>query len=333
MTVQPLSGVATLAQLQAVFDSATSLYVLVDPMQGEPIPVSMDASADRAALQVARETAWGRQVTAVSLDPRVPLAQSQHPYLVTLHGAGDEWLSDTLGMALAERGASQADGLASEGTGIHRISWLQTSLFADDLAEVLAPMLRVNTSAWTDARYMRLADRRVFDWLRHVVGDARVAAQFGRIRRWVYLDARGRSEQLTHAQDEIEPLRLTTEEWTLFMQGERMHVTAARWLGELERSDDHALWECVQQDDGMYARIAASLDRTELAAQRWPSRFVDARDRSAWAALDLLHPGLERDARVQTALQAQPGEEGEPAETLHTLSGALRALMLKGIPS
>ncbi|WP_341892504.1 hypothetical protein, partial [Variovorax sp. YR752] len=93
MTVQPLSGVATLAQLQAVFDSATSLYVLVDPMQGEPIPVSMDASADCAAQQVARETAWGRQVTAVPLDPRVPLVQSQYPYLVTLQGAGDEWLA------------------------------------------------------------------------------------------------------------------------------------------------------------------------------------------------------------------------------------------------
>ncbi len=333
MTAQPLAGVATLAQLQEIFDSATSLYVWVDPMQGDPIPVSMDASADCAAQQVARETAWGRQVTVVPLDPRVPLAHSQHPYLVTLQGAGDEWLSDTLDMALAERGASQANGLASDGTGIHRISWLQTSLFAEDLAEVLASMLRVNTSAWTDARYMRLADRRVFDWLRHVVGDARVAAQFGRLRRWVYLDARGQITQLTHAGDEVEPLRLTVQEWALFMQGERMHVTAARWLGEIARSDDHALWERVRQDDDIYARVTASLDRAELAAQRWPARFVHARDRSAWAAMDLLHPGLERDVRVQAALQAPPEDEGEPVETLHTLSGALRALMLKGSAS
>jgi len=333
MTVQPLSGVSTLAQLQAAFDSATSLYVLVDPMQGEPIPASTDASADCAAQQVARETAWGRQVTSVPLDPRVPLMHSQYPYLVTLQGAGDEWLSDTLDIALAERGASQADGLSSDGTGIHRIGWLQTSLFAEDLAEVLASMLRVNTSAWTDARYMRLADRRVFDWLRHVVGDARVAAQFGRLRRWVYLDARGRIEQLTHAGDEIAPLRLTAEEWALFMQGERMHATAARWLGEVARSDDHALWERVRQDDDIYARVTVSLDRADLAAQRWPLRFVHARDRSAWAALELLHPGLERDARVQAALQSGLGEESGPAETLHTLSGALRALMLKGISS
>lgn len=333
MTVQPLSGVATLAQLEAIFDSATSLYVLVDPMQGEPIPVSMDASADYAERKVARETAWGRQVTAVPLDPRVPLAQSQHPYLVTLQGAGDEWLADTFDMALAEREASQADGLMSDGTGIHRISWLQTSLFADDLAEVLAPMLRVNTSAWTAARYVRLADRRVFDWLRHVVGDARVASQFGRLRRWVYLDAHGRIAQLTHAGDEVVPLRLTAEEWELFIRGEWMHVTAARWLGELVRSEDRSLWERVRQDDDIYARIAASLDRAELVAQRWPSRFVHFRDRSAWAALDLLHPGLERDARVRTVLQAPPEEEGGSAETMHTLSGTLRALMLKGISS
>ncbi|WP_341887456.1 hypothetical protein, partial [Variovorax sp. YR752] len=239
----------------------------------------------------------------------------------------------TFDMALAEREASQADGLASDGTGIHRISWLQTSLFAEDLAEVMASMLRVNTSGWTDARYMRLADRRVFDWLRHVVGDVRVASQFGRLRRWVYLDARGRIVQLTHASDEIAPLRLTAEEWALFMQGEWMHVTAARWLGELARSDDRALWERARQDDGMYARIAASLDRTELAVQRWPSRFAHARDRSAWAALDLLHPGIERDVRAQAALHAPPDDEGEPVETMHTLSGTLRSLMLKGTPS
>lgn len=333
MTGRPSSGVATREQLQSIFDSATSVYVLVDPMPGEPIPVPLDASADRASLQMARQTAWGRQVTTVPLDPRAPLAQSQHPYLVTLQGAGDEWLADTFDMALTERDASQANGLASDGTGIHRISWLQTSLFAEDLADVLASMLRVNTAAWTDARYMRLADRRVFDWLRHVVGDARVAAQFGRLRRWVYLDARGRIEQLTHADDESDPLRLTAEEWALFMQGERMHVTTARWLGELARSGDRDLCEGEWQDDDIYTRVVASLDRAELAAQRWPSRFVHPRDRSAWAALDLLHPGLERDVRVRTFLQAPPEEESGLAETMHALSDTLRALMLKGISS
>lgn len=333
MTALPLFGLAARVQLQSIFDSATSIYVLVDPMQGEPIPLSIDVADDLAAMQASREAVWGRQVTTVPLDPRVPLTEAQQPYIVTLQGTDDEWLAETLDIAQAERHASQADGLASDGTGVHRISWLQTSLFAEDLAAVVAQMLRVNTTAWTDARYMRLADRRVFDWLRHVAGDARVAAQFGRLRRWVYLDACGRLAQLTHAGDEVEPLRLGTEEWKLFMRGERMHVTAARWLGELVLSGDQTPRERAQQDGEIYARVAAALGRAEQAAQRWPTRFTHTRDQDAWAALSLLHPGLEGDARVRAALQAQPEEEGEPAESMHTLSGALRALMLKGIPS
>lgn len=333
MTTSSLAGVATPAQLQAIFDSATSLYVLVDPMQGEPIPLSIDSADSFTAVQAAREVAWGRQITTVPLDPRTPLMEMRQPYLVTLQGTEDEWLADTLSIAQAERHASQADGLASDGTGVHRISWLQTSLFADDLAAVVAQMLRVNTSAWTDARYMRLADRRVFSWLRHVVGDTRVAAQFGRLRRWVYLDACGGLAQLAHAGDEVEPLRLNTDEWKLFMRGERVHMTTARWLGELVLSGDQALFKRVQQDGEIYVQVTAALDRAERAAQQWPKRFTQIRDQDAWAALSLLHSGLESDVPVRSTLQAQPEEDGEPAETLHTLSSTLRALMLKGIPS
>ena len=333
MTTSSPSSVATLTQLQATFDSATSIYVLVDPMQGEPIPFSVDAADSLAATQAAREAAWGRQVTAVPLDPRVPLTEAQQPYLVTLQGGDDEWLADTLDIAQAERLASQADGLASDGTGVHRIGWLQTSLFAEDVAAVVAQMLRVSTSAWTDARYMRLADRRVFDWLRYVVGDARIAAQFGRLRRWVYLDACGRLAQLTHADDEVERLTLDSDEWKFFMRGERMHATTARWLGELALSGDQAPCEGSQQDRKIYSQVAAALGRAERAAQRWPTRFVRARDQDAWAALSLLHPDIENEARVRAVLQARPEEDGEPDETMHTLSTTLRALMLKGIHS
>lgn len=333
MTTSSPSSVATLTQLQATFDSATSIYVLVDPMQGEPIPFSVDAADSLAATQAAREAAWGRQVTAVPLDPRVPLTEAQQPYLVTLQGGNDEWLADTLDIAQAERLASQADGLASDGTGVHRISWLQTSLFAEDVAAVVAQMLRVNTSAWTDARYMRLADRRVFGWLRHVVGDARIAAQFGRLRRWVYLDACGRIAQLTHASDGVDRLTLGADEWKFFMRGERMHATTARWLGELALSGDQAPCESSQQDREIFAQVATALGHAERAAQRWPTRFVRARDQDAWAALSLLHADIEHDARVRAVLQTRPEEEGDPDETMHTLSTTLRALMLKGIHS
>ena len=78
MTIENLRMTAT-EQLQATFDALSTLYVLVDPMLGEPNPVGWERAEGLSALQSARDLAWAREVTPIALDPRIPLPPHLHP--------------------------------------------------------------------------------------------------------------------------------------------------------------------------------------------------------------------------------------------------------------
>ncbi len=318
------------SSLAVSLEAGVPTHVMVDPMLGEPIPIGGASSNDGPDLIDAREQAWGRPVHAIALVPGIALPANLHPYLVELHGRDDPWLAQTAEIALAELTHAQADGLASSGLAAHRIGgWLQSSMSALELTQAIAAMLKVNTDAITPARYQRLADRRAMAWLRHVVGDTRVAAQLGRIQSWFYLDACGELVQLKSPSEVAASLRLTQAEWRSFMQGELLHQTVARWLGEraqLPRND-----RPPPDAPACYKQAHAALERTEAAARRWPQRFAKPADHAAWAALTLLHPGVETHHDVVAVLNAPP-EADEPLETLDTLSPLLSALRLKATP-
>jgi len=317
--------------LAGLLESGTPTFVLIDPLLGEPIPVEQVTGIELSGLTQVREQAWMRPVHTIKLARTIALPVHQHPYLVELQGRGDPKLAETMEIACEELAQTWADGLASSGAAPHRIGgWLQSSLSADDLTQALSAMMRVNTEAIAPARYQRLADRRALGWLRHVVGDERVAAQFGRIQSWRYLDTGGQLAQLRSAGEVASPLRLTYSEWALFMKGELLHPTVARWLGE--RALRPASGGATTPDErACYLQASAALERAEAAARRWPQRFVKPSDRVAWAALVLLHPNIEQSPKVATALN-EPAAPGEPIETLDALSPMLSAMCLKATP-
>jgi len=161
---------ASASDLSASMDVALPIFVLVDPMLGEPLYRVAEVGEGTTAT---REAGWQRNITPVQLDPSVSLPPHQHPYLVALSGPDDPLLAETMELAQEERLEAQKNGLDGDGGGAHRIGgWIQSSLHADQLAERLSSMFRVNTTAFTKARYMRQVDRRVLSLLRHVVGDA-----------------------------------------------------------------------------------------------------------------------------------------------------------------
>ena len=227
-------------------------------------------------------------------------------------------------MAFEETAQAQEDGLAGTGLAAHRLGgWLQSCLHPADLAEQLARMMCVNTDAFTQARYQRLADRRTLGWLRCIVGDARLCAQLGGIQRWSYVDASGHIAQLhSTGQEASDNLRLARAEWARFMQGEQLHPALARWMGELANTTPqaHAL-----DTNTLYARAAAALQQADAAAQSHPQRFDQPQDRIAWAALTLAYPGIEQDPAVRRQLDAKATAD-EPIDTIHTLCTALRDL-------
>jgi hypothetical protein len=308
-----------LKNLVASLDLAVPSFVLIDPLLGEPVPVDVPNGAllhNMSALTSARNAAWQRDTFTVLLPKSITLPIHQHPYLVALHNPADLWIEQTLELAIEEAARAQRDGLAGTGSAAYRVGgWLQSCLVPEVLAEQLARMMRVNTGAFTNACYQRLADRRTLGWLRYTVGDARLCAQLGGIQCWSYLDTSEHIAQLHSAGDESDNLRLTRDEWSRFMLGEQLHPALARWMGEQAPTiaDTHTL----------YSRAVTALQQADAAAQSRPQRFARPQDRVAWAAMTLAYPGIEQNPLVRKQLDAKAPAD-EPIETIHTMCAALR---------
>jgi hypothetical protein len=300
--------------LRANFNAATPIFVLIDPLLGEPLP---DINAAQGARSDARSAGWHRAVYPVKLSPRTDLPEDLHPYLVELSGVDDPVLDLTLTLAQRESSAAAADGLDGDGSAAHRIGgWLQSSMHGDQLAAQLSSMFRLNTEARTDKTYLRLPDPRVLGLFRHVVGTARAAAQLGRIQVWAYLNARAQVEALRSTSETPAEVQLSRSEWALLAKGEAVQRALAQWRGEV---GDTGL-----QVDDMYRRALAAADSAAAAAARWPHRFDAIEDEAKWAALSLVQSDYLQ-ARAVTALLDVPATETEPAEKFRHLYAQLLA--------
>jgi hypothetical protein len=318
-----LPALACAQDLRDIYDPAMPMFILIDPMLGEPLP-GMALEVDSASAQSAREAGWERAVEPIVLPSRVALPSHQHPYLVALSGMDDPLLELTLEIAHAERSMAQEQGLDGEGGAAHRIAgWLQTSMHVEKLAEHLSHLFRVNTTAYTKATYLRLVDRRALALMRHVVGDERLTGQFGRLRRWSYIDAIGKLAMLRNEGDEITPLRLNDDEWRFLEQGESIHRALAQWLGEIERAGDVTNSSAQQ----LYAQFSLAAGESKSVAKQWPHRFAGLPDQTTWSALSLLHPGLVRMASVRNLMQ-EPGTADEPADLVRYLHQKINMLAM-----
>lgn len=313
--------------LQRSLDRGLPVWLLVDPLLGEPVPVqSPGEGGEPSSIDDARSQAWGRDVQRIPLHDSIDLPAHLQPYLVALHGPSDTWLEQTWQLALAECAATRADGLAGTGRGALRIGgWLQSEHDARALARSLADSMRLRVQVATPARYLRLADRRTLDWLLRVVGGERLAAQFGSVRRWCWLDSCSRLASL-----ESDParsgadLQLSASEWAMFTLAEEVHPCLARCLGDVaQRNEPDQALETGQWLD----RARQAVEAARRAAHRWPAHLPTVHDRIAWAALSLLQPGFEAMPACREWLDRPPSGPDAPGDTFevhcHTLRAAL----------
>jgi hypothetical protein len=306
----------------AVFCAAKPLYVLIDPLLGEPVPLdepeSLGASAD---LQAAREKSWSRNIHVIALGQDIELPAHLHPYLVEMRKE-DKWLQDTLSIAQQERLASQAQGLAGTGQSAHRMGgWLQSSLPVDALVKRLSGLFALEPMLNVNARYLRLADRRVLAWVRHVVGDTRLQQSLVFIDRWAYLDTCGQVAVLNGNDRNMLSQRLwfIDRQWALSLRGDQHHRAAARWLGtqDSEVVEAHAMWPAITE----------ALNCAEQARQHAPDLFVVEDDLIAWAVLVLLHPKLTQSKHQQALLEALATP---PVVPMHQRCTTTHARLLQG---
>jgi hypothetical protein len=314
---------ADLDQLRNELDPLVPTFLLVDPLVGEPLPAIGNAKTE-AELRAIRELVWERETINIRLSDSISLPLHQQPYLVHIKGPNDHLLELTLDIAHRERLAAQAGGLDGEGKAAHRIGgWLQSTVRPALLAKILADMCEVNTDAYTKATYFRMVDRRVLGWLKYLVGEERVAKQFGALRSWTFLNPVGGLTRLGSRSDEVEPLRLNAREWHQMERGEILNRTLAQWLGARAQKGDLA--HPALKD--LYATVEQSLLSLSTATRKWPHRFERMSDETVWAALSLLYPSIAQN-RAVLALLDQAGSADEPSEPLRYLHQELSSIVL-----
>ncbi|HSI56888.1 MAG TPA: DUF4123 domain-containing protein [Ideonella sp.] len=163
------------------------LYLLIDPLFGEPPWLGIDAESAHTFDELAglRSRGWqGRRV--VLAQGAEPIIEAHRlPYLVALEGAQDLLFGRIAQAALAE----QQEAVAT-GSGMTHISGLlETSLDATRLMERLQHMWQVAPRG--HSRYLRISDARVFETLCHLFEPHELAPWLGPLAHWHYLARSG----------------------------------------------------------------------------------------------------------------------------------------------
>lgn len=286
--------------LQAHLLVGVPVFILIEPMVGEPFPIGEYAEQDAIDSVISlRKAAWGRPIFPIQLARTIKLPAAMHPYLVALNSHDDIWLTNTHEIAKAELASAQYRGLLGIGASAHRIGgWLQTTQSPEVLAAQLSTLMCVNTSVSTQAKYQRLADRRTFSLLSHVVGNTRIQNMLGQIQVWHSLEGNG---LLAHHKGTGEPYQITKlnkQEWNVFIQGEAIHTVMARYLGEKQQHvSSHKSMETI------YQRVIDALKQADAAALAWPTLFQSDADKHAYASLYLFKPDFMQNTAVQALLQ------------------------------
>jgi hypothetical protein len=243
---------STLRQRAAA--GGAGLFVLMDPLTGDPLlrdPLPADLNAE--ALNAARGEAWGRPCHSLSLPPLLELDPALAPYLVELTGADDPWLEITLEWALRETVRSWLAPV--DGQPPHRMGgWLHSAAFGPALAQKLSGWLVLSTRTPTPARYLRVADRRAWGLVVHVLGEGALARRLAPVQCWQWIDAQAACRELVaayteHGADEATgPLaRFSAAQWQLLARGEQVHGFMARQQGLRlgDSNDNPAQWPPV----------------------------------------------------------------------------------------
>ena len=224
------------------------------------------------------------------------------PFLVEFETCDDPTLIDSLSWAAAE----QLKAIAA-GSGAYRLGgWLQPHDTgpAVDLADQIGGLLRAQGGA-NGGRYLRLADRRVLDLLRHAATPPiDWTAQLQGISNWVYLDrnfklcsVRGRPGLAT-----TDPLRMSPAHWDLVAQAEAINRSLMAW-----QRTTHPL-----PDNAVHQLLPALLRARQQGLQR-PD------DQAAYAVEAVRYPAFEQWPNL-------PGRIARSLKTRQPLADRLEAL-------
>lgn len=197
-------------------DDGLHAYVLVDPMLREPLETSL--------------LAWnGCAIQPVPVK-HPSLRDDQRPRLAALRPQAVDVLRASLVAATFEQ--SDPDREAAQGFAVG--GWLLSPYGIVEVAQHLGQMMSFSTVQGMGRRYLRLADRRVFEWLWATFDTTQRAAMLGPIVAWTTLD---RCDHLQRFAASAEapadaakmPLILRTDQWARLQLCETVQALLRGW--------------------------------------------------------------------------------------------------------
>jgi Domain of unknown function (DUF4123) len=282
------------------------LYVLVDPVPGEPWPLeTSDAiqEADSSTLRRLRSRAWANApIWSIPLD-RLQRPMHQHPYLVELAGADDRLLLSSIELAHEQFQELRSDGQTTcSAIG----GWLSTGADPQALVQRLGVLMQPHepSGAW---RYLRLFDPRVLSLIELLCGEVTLRRMIWPASIWHIVSWQGTIRSYEGIEDEqfspMQPWLFGAEAWLTLRQAEPIHRALAAQL---------------KRDNNM--NVSATMRRLIesarcLHAQGWNH----PKDLIVFLLCQALYPGFEQNPNVQTTLRdarTKPGSLGPALQVL-----------------
>ncbi len=182
-------------QQQSKLQQVSGFYALIDPFFVEPIGYELNVDVQVLEglddLKDLRENAWGKRKICTAQSPVSTVSTPQLPYIVILEDLEDEHLQNILEGAFESRQIKNRS-VDENFSVLHPFAALiETSLPAELLMERLEAMWTY-TGSGTQARYLRLGDMRVMQWLAYILGAPALARWLGPIDNWHILNAQAK---------------------------------------------------------------------------------------------------------------------------------------------
>ncbi|WP_284337752.1 hypothetical protein [Comamonas sp. NoAH] len=305
--------------LKANLRAGEAIFLLIDPIMGEPIVShGMDMQGDFSDIQVQRESSWGRPIHAIKLDENIMLPAALQPYLVELNNKEDHWLEASLKLAQEEScTASLLDSSALTYVGgKHCIGgWLQSAHWPEKVTMALASVMTLHaqqSSAGAKKHYLRLADRRVFSWVGHTLGEQRLQAALYPITRWLYLNVTAQVNSVAvHGQrTDLTALYFAADEWKRMESASAHHAVLTCWLHSFVKRSADMFDPWQQHQSRCMEKVSMALEQAKHNAQQWPQALQAEKDLVVYASLSLLYSEHALQQSLRLLMSDDLGQQG-----------------------
>jgi hypothetical protein len=282
MSLLNLNQTHIFANLKSVLLPDHAIYILIDPILGEPLGVELEIQS----LQRSREAFWQSTIHQITLDKATKLPIQLHPYLIEINDVEHPLLESLFELAIDECIANLGGGLNDDSGCAHHIGgWIQSKKTPEELCTHMSDLFKLRISQLHPRlTYLRLADPRVMSLTHYLLGHDLNKCLQG-VLLWSYLTPLG-ALKVIQPNEYVGPLELPLSIWKVVRDGEILNRALKCWL---ESNPD--LLNMYDENE-IYHQLVEGIHEAHQASFIWKKLLASEADKARWAVTKLCHPSL-----------------------------------------